>query len=115
MPDIVESNFSVAAGLNTRVHPLNLGDQEAVELRNVDSTTPGQRDVRPDFTIVATGITAGPILALREFRKTTANAQVLLAVSPGASGRSQEALGVGRHGFGVLACRHVDGIHGESV
>lgn len=52
---------SAAGGINTRVFPLDIRDDEAVELQNIDTTTIGQRKKRQGYTIVATGITHGPI------------------------------------------------------
>jgi hypothetical protein len=81
-------NRSAAKGVNTRVFALDIADDEAVELKNIDTSTPGQRVKRSGFSIAATGLTAGPVLALSEFtpKSDTADAAaVLLAVAPGGS------------------------------
>jgi hypothetical protein len=85
-------NRSVAEGVNTRVFPLDIKDTEAVELQNIDSSTAGQRQKRQGFTICATGITAGPILALSEFTDSATQSTMLLAVSPGLSAGDHKRL-----------------------
>ena len=80
----VLQNRSASGGVNTRVFPLDIRDDQAVELENVDTSTPGQRLIRQGTTLTATGITHGPILALAEYKATAGSAE-LLAVSAGGS------------------------------
>lgn len=75
---------SLAGGINTRVFPLLIADNEAVELTNIDTSTPGERVTRAGTAIAATGITTGPILAMSEYKPPNGDT-VLLAVSPGLS------------------------------
>lgn len=72
----------ITGGLNTWAHSVDIGDNETVELKNVTTATPGLRQKRNGTTIVATGITAGPIYGIG------AIADKLLVVSAGEGGSS---------------------------
>jgi len=90
MPDrsgedfLVVRNRSASGGVNTFSFPLDIRDDQLVDMTNGIATTPGIREVRPGSSIVATGITFGPILALQEFMYGGVTAE-LLAISPGAT------------------------------
>lgn len=77
-------NRSVSGGINTRVFAIDIGDDEAVSLQNIDASTFGQRAVRGGTQLCASGITHGPVLALGSVRTVTGT-DLLLAVSAGAS------------------------------
>ncbi len=90
MPDrsgqdhVLIRNRSASGGVNTFASPLDINENEVVELRNGMATVPGIRKSRPGGSVVASGITHGPILALSEFTPSSFESE-LLAVSPGAS------------------------------
>ncbi len=90
MPDLsgeilqVLRNRSYAAGINTHNFATDIADQEAVELRNIDAATPGITKARLGTSLIATGITFGPILALSQFQAVGKESE-LIAVSPGAT------------------------------
>lgn len=77
-------NRSAAGGVNSFAFAYDIGDNEAVELQNIDASTPGVRRSRAGTTLVATGITHGPILAMSAFQAVNAETE-LLVVSPGAT------------------------------
>ena len=84
----------VDGGVNNDVFAYDIGENEAVDLRNIDGSTPGQRRVRAGTSIAATGITLGPVYALAPYspRPASANSSVvgeLLAVSPGVGGHNE--------------------------
>lgn len=81
----VYRNRSMGGGINTRSSPLDIRDDQGTELQNVDISTPGQRIKRTGYSLVATGITQGPILALSEFKPRGNVATEILAVAPGSS------------------------------
>lgn len=83
-PLIPETSRSTVLGVNTRFFPLDLRENEAVQLENIDTSSPGVAATRGGSNIAATGITLGPILALSEFKPDTGVTE-LLAVSPGGS------------------------------
>lgn len=70
--------------MNTHAFATDLPDNQAVELRNIDAGTPGIRTVRGGTSLVATGITFGPILALQQFQAVNSDVE-LLAITPGAT------------------------------
>lgn len=75
-------NRSVSGGVNTRLFALDIADNEAVELQNIDIQTPGQRVKRKGYTLTATGFSLGPIKGLTSFRGNGGDTH-LLAVTPG--------------------------------
>lgn len=70
--------------MNTFKFATDIDDQEAVELRNIDAATPGISKVRLGTSLVATGITFGPILSLSQFQAVGKESE-LIAVTPGAT------------------------------
>lgn len=84
-PDVeTYRNRSVAGGLNTLAFPLDIQDDQAVDLTNIDISQPGIRQVRAGMSLVASGMTFGPVLALSPYTPSTFS-QELLAISPGAT------------------------------
>lgn len=77
-------NRSASRGVNTFSSPLDIADDEAVDLTNLYAPVPGIRRSRPGSSVVATGITYGPILAMSEFTPGTFTPE-LLVVTPGAT------------------------------
>lgn len=77
-------NRSASGGVNTLMFPYDISDTQAVELTNIDTTTPGIRKSRPGVALIASGITFGPIMALSAYQAISAESE-LLAVSPGAT------------------------------
>lgn len=90
MPDLsgdilqVIRNRSLDGGVNTHAFATDLADNQAVELQNIDVSSPGIRDVRGGCSLVATGATFGPALALAQFQAVGSDVE-LLAVFPGAT------------------------------
>lgn len=90
MPDrsgqdqILVRNRSASGGVNTFSSPLDIEPTEVVDLTNGVASVPGIRSIRPGSSVIASGITHGPILAMSEFTPGDFNTE-LLAVSPGAS------------------------------
>lgn len=82
-PEVVR-NRSASGGVNTFSFPLDLQDDQVVDLTNGIAPTPGVREVRSGTSIVATGVTFGPILAMSEFMAGGFTAE-LLVISPGAT------------------------------
>lgn len=80
-------NVSVEKGVNNWVHPLRIRDDQAVELQNVDASTPGLRAKRKGTSITATGITHGPILGLGRIKRHTGT-DYLIAISQGPAANS---------------------------
>jgi hypothetical protein len=76
-------NRSIAGGVNTRMFALDIRDDECVEAQNIDISTPGQRVKRTGYTLLATGITNGGILAISEFKPRGSVSTEMLAVAPG--------------------------------
>ena len=77
-------NRSAAGGVNSYAFPFDIGDNEAVELTNIDASTRGIRKSRQGVSLVASGITFGPILTMSPYQAVSADTE-LLAVSPGAT------------------------------
>lgn len=77
-------NRSASGGVNTFSSPLDIGDDQVVDLTNGLASVPGIRKVRPGSSVVASGITYGPVLAMSEFTPSTFVPE-LLVVTPGAT------------------------------
>lgn len=99
MPDrsgddqILIRNRSASGGVNTFSSPLDIENDEVVDLTNGIAAVPGIRKSRQGTSIVASGITFGPILAMSEFTPSTFVTE-LLAVTPGATYPNAEHLKV---------------------
>ncbi len=90
MPDqaphepILAKNRSASGGVNTFSSQLDIAPDQVVELKNGLASVPGIREVRPGSSIVATGVTYGPIKAMSEFTPSTFTPEILI-VTPGAT------------------------------
>lgn len=90
MPDqsgdqpVVARNRSASGGVNTFSFPLDINDDQAVDLTNMIASVPGKRGTRAGTSVIASGITYGPILAMSEFTPSSYSSE-LLAISPGAT------------------------------
>lgn len=84
----VVRNRGYIQGVNNKLFAFDIQDQEAVELKNIDTSIPGNIKKRSGSELVATGITTGPIMGLSVFHPSTGISEEaeLLAVSPNASG-----------------------------
>lgn len=82
--DLRYRNRSASGGVNTFSSQLDIKDDQAVDLTNVIAAVPGVRDVRPGSSVVATGVTYGPILAMTEFTPNSFTPELLI-VTPGAT------------------------------
>lgn len=78
----LERNRSAGGGVNNRLFPFDIAEDQSVELMNIDASTPGQRVKRQGTAITASGMTQGPILALAPFQPGDLD-PLLLAVAPG--------------------------------
>lgn len=87
MPDISGDqlvpyrNRSAGGGLNTFAFATDIEDDQAADLTNIDASQPFLRVSRQGVSLVATGITFGPILALSGFQGVNKESE-LLAISP---------------------------------
>lgn len=81
---LIARNRSASGGVNTFRSPLDIEENEVVELTNGLAPVPGIRKVRPGTSVVASGVTHGPIAAMSEFTPSSFVPE-LLVVAPGAS------------------------------
>ena len=81
---ILVRNRSASGGMNTFSSPLDIRDDQVVEILNGLASIPGIRGVRPGTSLVATGLTYGPIMAAAEFVPSTFIPE-LLVITPGAT------------------------------
>lgn len=72
----------LSGGVNNKLFPTDIAQNQAQELRNIRTDILGVRQKRLGSTIAATGITFGPIMAMAEYAPDTGNTRVL-AVAPG--------------------------------
>lgn len=82
--DLRFRNRSASGGVNTFSSQLDIKDDQAVDLTNAIAAVPGVREVRDGSSIVATGVTYGPILAMSEFTPGSFVSELLI-VTPGAT------------------------------
>ena len=75
-------NRSASGGVNTLSHPYDINDDQAVDLTNIDTSSPGVRASRKGMSLIASGATFGPPLALQEYTPSSFNAELLM-VAPG--------------------------------
>lgn len=78
-------NRGYLGGVNAKLFPWDIADTQAVELANIDTSTPGITRVRPGTSLTATGITMGPVIALGTFYPADAvggGDTQILAISP---------------------------------
>jgi hypothetical protein len=77
-------NRDVSGGLNNKLFATDIGDNQSQQLKNIRTDVLGIRQTRPGCSIAATGITFGPVLALKEYTNQAGSSK-LLAVAPGGS------------------------------
>ena len=90
MPDeapqsnVLKSIRSASGGVNTFDSPLDIRDDQCVDMTNGYAPGPGVLRVRPGSSIVATGVTWGPVLAMSEYTPSSYTPELLI-VTPGAT------------------------------